>query len=556
MRYKVSTMVLIVSTLLVGCASNLHNPNETLTTESQKNQTTPITTVLETEVESENPVETSSNKNENITSNLLDSNKIKVGEQGLNFTTSREEVFKLLGEPLKSEKAMGVVVYDFDGLRLAFIEEELAFINIYKSLYQAPYQIEVGESIIDISKKYGLPLELVTLGATDLTADDELATMIRNHNSSVYEFIIDDTYRFIAHIDVDSLKSDYFEIGRLEARKEFKVVELDDFSKDIKEISEKYGYPDDVYISGDSGLILSYTKPYDNITMLNDYVLKSNELYLIDDWICPKGIKAGTSVKAVLNILYDQNTLLDYGITSEMNNSEIITLITENNAYGILSFDEAEYSGSYRFNNDGDVDSLVISRKWIIDYEVPLTDEEFEVPEYDKDKFMDSSEMYFSNIGIGSTREDVFQTLGNPIYNQIGFDDFLGKYQICGFEKGEAYFDILSNLSDLSDGWVYTLVVWDPSLIGPRGLKIGESINRILELFPTFEVDDITSLNEEAKIYSLDDSNSYELGIWASPEEDDSTSGIIVVRIKWIDTFIIFYEKGIITKMALDTMLN
>ena len=190
-------------------------------------------------------------------------------------------------------------------------------------------------------------------------------------------------------------------------------------------------------------------------------------------------------------------------------------------------------------------------------YNMQKTNQPVELPDFDLEVIANGDDFYMSSLKFGSTRQAVFEVLGNPIKSLIGYEEYVGNYETCYFEKATVYFSGVTSYQDLSSGRAYTYVISDPTIIGPRGLQIGETIERIQDVFPVADGIDFKTLSEDTLMYPdpndlINETN--EAMIYPTPNKP--YSGYVYLTVEWYKGIRFDYENGIITEISLTQMLD
>ncbi len=185
---------------------------------------------------------------------------------------------------------------------------------------------------------------------------------------------------------------------------------------------------------------------------------------------------------------------------------------------------------------------------------------DFKIPPFDPKAVASVDDMYLSGLRLSSSRRaDVFALFGQPIYAVAGFQEDTLKFQDCTFEKGHAKFLDIVEYDDYSTGRAMSLSTKDPSIIGPRGLRVGDSIERFWDVFPRRAGVEFKAIskNETVQIYYYDATPGEGQDYCELDSDSKETySERINFTIDWYMFIGIEYEKGIITEIDLNAMLD
>ncbi|MEL7654326.1 MAG: hypothetical protein AAGU75_00280, partial [Bacillota bacterium] len=346
-------------------------------------------------------------------------------------------------------------------------------------------------------------------------------------------------------------------INQVNAKNESSRLEPSDFSADAEAIAEKFGYPDDIIIYDEYAFEFSYTDPSANIMFLKDSSTSENYFSYSNKWIIPYDIKIGDKIHDVFEMLYIPDKIKDLGISLSMNNEEITGVLNEQHI-SYIDFDSLpDYNITIGVDKSGIVDYVSISRFDHPQYPIKRSDSTFEIPVFDKETIATYADMYMSGCKFGSTRQEVFQLLGSPKKTEAGYGEYTDKYQDCYFENSVVYFLCIDEFEDLKFGRAWYYYIKDPVIIGPRGLRVGDNIEKVLEVFPGRDDIDFKTITSETVIYANPDSPD-EITNTATvyPSAYETYAGELYINVDWVCGITFEYEDGIITSMALSEMLD
>jgi hypothetical protein len=290
---------------------------------------------------------------------------------------------------------------------------------------------------------------------------------------------------------------------------------------------------------------------------LEDSSTSVNSFSLLKNWMAPNNIKIGDTIFDVFEKLYIPDYLKNLGISPTMNNEEITVIL---NAHYIsdISFDLlTDYDITVCIDKSGIVCYVSISKFDHSQYPIEKSDGAFEIPIFDKEAIATESDMYMSGCKFGSTRQEVFQLLGSPKKTEAGYSEYRDKYQDCYFDNSEVYFFGIGEYEDLTSGRAWYYHIKDPFVIGPRGLRVGDSIGKTLEVFPGRDDIDFRTIATKTAIYvNPDDSNEETNSASVYPSANITNTGEVYINVDWVYGIIFEYKDGIITGISLTRMLD
>ena len=408
-------------------------------------------------------------------------------------------------------------------------------------------------------REYYIPQSLIELGISEDDTDGEiLQKLINRNNCGIY---LSDYKNFKIKIlfDLPSGTITNMTVSQGKGTKDIVRLELSDFNASPKVIAEKFGYPDEIIIYDDYAFEFDYFNPSDSsgIMFLKDSSTSVNKFSLLKNWSAPNDIKIGDTIHDVFEKLYIPAYLKDLGISATMNNEEILRILNANYVYDI-SFDLlTDYYINIYVDKSGLVCSASVSKFDRPQYPAARLGGTFEIPVFDKETIATKEDLYMSGCKFGSNRQEVFQTLGNPMKAEAGYSEYRDKYQNCYFENSIVDFLEIDKYEDLTSGKAWHYYIKNPLIIGPRGLRVGDSIENVLEVFPGRDDIDFKTITSNTAIYvNPDGSNEETNSASIYPSARKVNTGEVYINVDWVYGITFEYEDGIITGMVLSEMLD
>jgi len=483
---------------------------------------------------------------------------------GLDFNSTSDDVVNQLGKPSEITSAPGVSIYYYregshKGVTVCFIEDKAFSFGIDKGDLTAPKGIKVGDNIIKALREYYIPQNLIALGISQDDTDGEMLQKIINRENHIIYLSDYENFKIELFFDLPSGTITSMNISQGKEANDMIQLEPSDFNASPKDIAEKFGYPDEIYIYNEYAFEFDYFDPTGSpgVMFLKDSSTSANGFSLLKNWIAPNNIKIGDTIHNVFEKLYIPDYLKNIGITSTMNNEEISVIL---NAHYMpdISFDLlTDYDISIYVDKTGFVRSVSVSKFDHPQYPVARSDGAFEVPVFDKDTIATKEDLYMSGCKFGSTRQEVFQLLGSPKNTEAGYSEYRDKYQDCYFENSVAYFLDIDEYGDLASGRAWYYYIKDPFVIGPRGLCVGDRIEKTLAVFPGSDDIDFKTITSRTAIYVSPDSPGQETNSASVyPSASKTNTGEVYINVDWVYGITFEYNEGIITGMTLSEMLD
>lgn len=480
----------------------------------------------------------------------------------LDFNSTSDEVEKKMGKPSRIDTASGVSVYyygddQYSGNSVYFIEDKVCAFIIGEEDLAAPNGIKVGDSVVKALREYYIPEELAGLDITKEDTDREMLQKIIDRKKCVVFFNDYRNCRIKVSFGLPHGRIDGISIIKSNANHGSAQIVPSDFSAGTKEIAEKFGYPDLILIFTNYAFEFNYTDTSSKIMFLKDSSGSENSFSYQGKWLMPYEIKVGDTIHHVFKTLYIPNDIKNLDISLSMNNSEIADILKENHE-SYFRFDLLpDYGIAIGINESGTVHNANIRRFSDPQYPIISVGSTFEVPAFDKGTIATVADLYLSGCRIGSTRQDVFQMLGSPRKTEAGYDEYTDKYQDCYFENGVVYFLSVDDYKDLKTGRAWYYHITDPLVIGPRGLRVGDNIEKVMEVFPGRDDIDFKTITSYTPLYSNpNDPNEETNSASIHPATYKVYSGNVHINVDWVYGITFEYEDGIITGITLGEMLD
>lgn len=467
-----------------------------------------------------------------MTSDNLDDSSIEISP-----SFSPKFMIGKFGKPDKQEDLLGCTIMTYGDNEFSFVEDNLTHSVVRDLNIAGPQGIKRGDHIAKAIRLYGIP-ESIALAGISISDSDEV--ILQKLKSKIDPMIYYSGITF-ENKDKWALKLDHdLETGRIGsftiqmgfADNSLVLIDSDDFDKSPRALIKKFGLPKKIQIYGNNdSVILDYDGNMGAIICLNAKGVHTNSFGNKENW----------SVKNLVNLQAlqrpsDQLPLYPYPMVSNGYHVEIIT----------------ERDGSVRYDSIAMMDYPKVA--------LPGEPLDFKIPTFDPKAVASVDDMYLSGLRLSiSRRAEVFALFGQPIYAVAGFQEDTSKFQDCTFEKGNAKFLDIVEYDDYSTGRAMSLSTRDPKIIGPRGLRVGDSIERFWDVFPRKAGVEFKAIskNESVQIYYYDatpgEGQDY---CEVSPDSQNSYSGRINFTIDWYMFIGIEYEKGIITEIDLNMMLD
>lgn len=481
---------------------------------------------------------------------------------GLNFNSTTDDVVKKLGTPSEIDSAPGVSAYyygdgRYSGTTIYFIEDKVCAFIIAKDNLNAPKGIKVGDNIVKALREYYIPKELNDLGIKENDTDEEMLQKINKRNNCAVYLNDYKNSKIKLFFDLPSGNISNITISQVNAKNESVRLEASDFSAGAEAIAEKLGYPDDIIIFDEYAFEFIYADPSANIMFLKDSSRSENSFTYQNEWLIPYDIKIGDTIHDVFETLYIPDNIKNLGISLSMNNSEITDILNKNHVSYFRFNSLPDYSIAISIDELGTVYYATIRRFNDSKYSISRVDSTFEVPEFDKETIATKADLYLSGCKIGSTRQDVFQMLGSPQKTEAGYDEYVDKYQDCYFKNAVVSFLSVGDYEDLKSGRAWHYYITDPLVIGPRGLRVGDNIEKVLEVFPRRDDIDFRSITDDTVLYDNPaDPNEETNSATVYPSAYKAYTGKVFINVDWVYGITFEYEDGIITGMVLSEMLD
>lgn len=535
--FSMILLTLLLSITLIACSTKKDNNLQETQKETIQQETTEEVEQYEPQIE-----------------------EISVG--GLDFNSTPDDVVNKLGTPSEIDSATGVSAYYYgDGRHrsnaIYLIEDKVCAFVIAKDDLTAPKGIKVGDCVVKALREYYIPEELVKLGISKDDTDEEMLQKVNARKNCMLYFNDYENSKVELNFDLPSGIINGISIIKANTENESVRLEPSDFSAGAEEIAEKFGYPDDIIIYDEYAFEFRYTDLSANIMFLKDTSASENSFSYQNEWLMPYDIKIGDTIHDVFETLYIPDDIKNLGISLSMNNSEITDILNENHT-SYFRFDLLpDYSIAISIDESGTVYYATIRRFNDPQYSIARVDSTFEVPAFDKETIATKADLYLSGCKICSTRQDVFQMLGSPQKTEAGYDEYIDKYQDCYYENAVVYFLSVGDYEDLKSGRAWHYYITDPLVIGPRGLRVGDNIEKVMEVFPGRDDIDFKVITDDISLYSNpDDQNEVTNSGTVRPSAYKAYAGEVYINVDWVYGITFEYENGIITGMTLSEMLD
>jgi len=245
-----------------------------------------------------------------------------------------------------------------------------------------------------------------------------------------------------------------------------------------------------------------------------------------------------------------------YGISKEDSDDKVLEILTDNNVYSVSSEDRLTYQVNVYIGRNGAVNHVGVSKLESPSQHVLQKTLAFEVPAFDENTIATPEDMYLSELTLESNRKALYSRLSSPIKVISDYEDLTGKNQNCYFELGKAFLLGISDFKDLSTGYSSTLSVTDPTIIGPRGIQVGDPVEKILKVFPGRDDIDFDHIEELTVIYTGEGGTPAQTNSgWVVPNPLGN-KGIIILNIDWHLSIWFNYENGMVSEIGLNSMLD
>jgi hypothetical protein len=274
-------------------------------------------------------------------------------------------------------------------------------------------------------------------------------------------------------------------------------------------------------------------------------------------WMTPIDIKAGDNIRDVFEKLYIPRAIGDLGI-DESTGAETAAKILRDAHESYIQFDmRQDYSISAGIDESGTVKYIRIHKFDYPQYQVAPADEPLEVPAFDRETIATYADLYISGCTLGSSRLDVFKVFGNPQKTKADYGDITGYSQDCYFKNSVVDFFDVTDYEDPETGRASGYFTEDVDLIGPRGLRVGDNVEKILEVFPGRDDIDFKTAIDTTAIYADSDNpddiiNSARI----YPSVNKAYTGEVNINIEWASWITFNYADGVITGISLGMMLT
>lgn len=481
---------------------------------------------------------------------------------GLDFNSTSADVKNKLGAPLETDSAPDISVYyygedQYKGNTIYFIGDKVCAFIIGEGGLSAPKDIKIGDNIVKALREYYIPEELEKLGISNEDTDGEMLQKIIDRNKCVVFFNDYENSRISVSFAIPDGSIDRISIIKVNAKSGPVRIEASDFNASAEEIADKFGYPDEITIYNKYAYEFRYTDTSANIMFLKDSSARANSFSYRNEWLMPYDVRVGDKIHEVFQALYLPDDIKNLGISLSMNHSEIAEILNENHA-GYFHFDLlSDYSITVGIDESGIVYYASIAKFNDPQYPAARADSAFSIPAFDPETIATTADLYLSGCNFSSTRQEVFQILGSPIKTEEGYGEYVDKYQDCYYENAVVYFLNVGDYEDLNSGEAWYYYITDPSVIGPRGLRVGDNIEKVLEVFPGTNDFDFKTIIDDTSLYSNpDDPNDETNSATVYPADYQANAGEVYLNVDWVYGITFKYEYGIITGITLSEMLD
>jgi hypothetical protein len=115
----------------------------------------------------------------------------------------------------------------------------------------------------------------------------------------------------------------------------------------------------------------------------------------------------------------------------------------------------------------------------------------------------------------------------------------------------------IDDYDDPGTGSAYGYLIRDPEYIGPRGLRVGDNVEKILEVIPGRDDIDFKTITEPTAVYKTKEyDNDVTDSAWVYPSENKAYTGHVYVNVIWYIWVTFYYNDGIITCIDMGYMLT
>lgn len=468
----------------------------------------------------------------------------------LDFDSSEKDVLSLLGKPTSKTSLNGVTFYNYKNessdselyeSAVYFIENKMSILTIGNKTIEGPKGIRCGDDMAKAIVLFASPAQLKELGIEKGTSVSDIHNLIAEKNSFELNFEIDGLLKLNV-----SYSNDYtitkIHIWRSVEQTQPVEITATDFDANVSELVAKFGYPIAIDMYPPDSIWLGYNDKLSNnlktyIALLNRTFDNPNYFYVGNEWVSENGVSVGkkkSELETILKVKLDD--LINHNYRSKYNGDN--------------------YDIHLSFSGDN-LESYDLKRVTIPNFSTSKLHSEFVLPTFDPESIATADDMYLSGLRFGSSREDVFKILGAPIDLTSGFQENTRNYQDCNFQSGSVAFLDVTDGRDLKTGRAYDYQVSDKDIIGPRGLKVGDPIARVLDVFPGNNAINFEALEKDTIIYEEKPNEERNSAI-INPyfEHDVQNSGTIYIDIDWYMGVTIMYENGLIKEFGLGQMLD
>lgn len=468
----------------------------------------------------------------------------------ITLDSSYQNVSEIFGQPVNSNEFRGVKVCRFfpkipPGTKLDdsvtmfyvshayYLEDKLILLEIKNKDVAGPKGLVCGDDIAKAFKLFASTKQYKALGLTKRASDEEITNALtaaydQNYTTEHSRFEVNGNYRLLVNFDYSEKIVQSFQVVRGTAPESEEELELtdEDFDASPSDIVEKYGYPTTISVFDQDALCFTFDR--DNgiqVNFLNESFESSNAFMVNDTCKSPFGVQKGQSQAEVVKLLQ----------------------VPGAKAYEFQPF----------YDNDSNLVGYQIQRALVPTDSVQKLQTSFKVPPFDPEAILDKDDLYLSNMSLSSSRQQVFEVLGTPKRIVTGYEGPTRVYQQCNFETGTVLFTNVESSDNLKTGRAMSYFTSDASLIGPRGLKVGDPIEKVLDVFPGNNDIDFANIEEIAFIYekSPGDERNHAY-VTVDPESKTPKSGRVFMNTEWVLGFTINYSNGIITELILTYMID
>ncbi len=474
--------------------------------------------------------------------------------QEIDFTSSEEQVQAVLGLPYDLASVNDVTRYRYTDQpdikypkvsSFYFVDHQLCSIEIECCSIDGPRGIRCGEPFAKVIRIFASQNQLTALGIEKTFTDAEILKQLVENGVYDLTFDLDEQFKLYVKISTKDAKDKILEMKIFKSSQFISDIEItkSDFSAKPIEIIKKFGYPNTIGFYPPYSVSFIYNKgatyeTENTISLLNETFVHSNNFRIKQDWKTEFGLRVGQEKAEVENIL------------------------------GQHFFDDSRYSATYEHgnlnyiiygqSNDNRLASFSICRETVPEYDIQKKQpKDFILPQFDPNQMASCDDMYLSELGFGSSRLDVFSRLGTPIKVINGFDEVIDNYQYCVYALSYFVFRSVEDAINLDSGSAYYCSVNDPNLVGPRGLKVGDPIEKFLDVFPGLNDIDFKNVKGPRVIYEKEPGSEADFAkIIPDLESNQPNSGTIHLTIEWYLGINFNYENGVITEINLTQMLD